>query len=138
IAKTASVKVSDFPFLESFPQVHHLLAEVQATKKDSLELWQVLMSLFPGASITGAPKIKAMEWIQRLEGFARGIFTGSLGYFSFSGQSQWNIAIRTGLLKGAQLDLFAGGGITVDSDPQAEYEETWSKLEGWKKTLLGK
>jgi para-aminobenzoate synthetase component 1 len=91
--------------------------------------------LFPGGSITGAPKRKAMEWIRELEGRPRGIYTGSMGYWSFNGEARFNIAIRTGFFREGVLEYWTGSGIVADSEAEAEYGETLDKLKGLLKGL---
>ncbi len=130
------ISVEAFPELLTLPQVHHHWAKISAHRPQEVSLWRILWDLFPGGSITGAPKLKAMEWIDRLEDHARGIYTGSLGYVTFGGEAHFNIAIRTALLKrGRRLEYFSGGGVVVDSDPEAEYEESLHKATGFFQTL---
>ena len=118
-----------------FPQVHHLMAEVRGQLRHECDVLDALLSLFPGGSITGAPKLKAMEWIHHLEPFAREIFTGSMGYISWNGEHCWNIAIRSGRWREGTLEYFAGGGIVADSDPDQEYEECLVKARGLEQAL---
>jgi anthranilate/para-aminobenzoate synthase component I len=92
--------------------------------------WAALAALFPGGSITGAPKIRAMEIIAELEDVPRGVYTGSIGYVGPGGLCEWNIAIRTIQQHGGLAHLHVGGGIVADSDPQAEYDETLDKARG--------
>ena len=87
----------------------------------------VVRAMFPGGSITGAPKIRAMEIIDELEPTRRGLYTGSIGYFSRGGTSGFNIAIRTLIVEGARVSYQVGGGIVADSDPETEYHETLHK-----------
>ena len=89
-----------------------------------------MRAVFPGGSITGAPKIRAMEIIDELEPNRRGLYTGAVGYFSRGGSSAFNIAIRTMLVEGDRVSYQVGGGIVADSDPEAEYEETLHKGRG--------
>ena len=91
--------------------------------------------MFPGGSITGAPKIRAMEIIDELEPTRRGMYTGSVGYLSQGGTSAFNIAIRTMLLEGDRLSYQVGGGIVADSDPRSEYEETLHKGRGLRRVV---
>jgi para-aminobenzoate synthetase component 1 len=126
-----SVRVPQLRSLETFPLVHHLVATVQGTMRPEVTPWEALLAVSPGGSITGAPKLKAMEIIDRLEPDPRGIFTGSIGYADFSGRAAFNIAIRTAWLSGKSLEFGAGGGIVADSDPEAEYEETLHKARGF-------
>lgn len=127
-----SVRVEGFPRVESFATVHHLVADVvgePAPGKDALDL---LAALFPGGSITGAPKLAAMRAIADLEGEGRGFFTGSLGFVDFSGRAAWNILIRTMVWRPspAEVSFHVGGGITWASDPSAEDDETLAKAAG--------
>lgn len=137
VAELGSVQVSQLKALQTFSHVHHLVASVEATLQKDKTIFEALRALFPGGSITGAPKRKAMEWIHRLEDFPRGIYTGSLGYLGFGGQACFNIAIRTAVLKPEALEYFAGGGIVMDSDPQQEYQESWDKTQGLLAALSG-
>ncbi len=130
VCRSGTIQVPELWQLTSYSQVHHLYAKIQGELAEGHDALDALLALFPGGSITGAPKLKAMEAIQDLEAFARGIFTGSLGYFSWNGSFQWNIAIRSGLWHQGSLDYFSGGGIVVDSDPELEYEECLVKAEG--------
>ena len=98
-------------------------------------MMNLLKSTFPGGSITGAPKIRAMEIIEELEPIRRGIYCGAIGYFSFSGAMKTSIAIRTMVITGGRLHLQVGGGIVADSDPAAEHEETMYKAQGLLRAL---
>lgn len=131
VSRSASVKVPDLKILDSLAQVHHLYAVVESELKEGLGPLEAIWRLSPGGSITGAPKLKAMEVIAELEGRPRGIYTGSIGYAGFAGRSCFNIAIRTAVLKEGNVDYRAGGGIVVDSDPEAEYAECFHKARGF-------
>ena len=98
----------------------------------------MIRAVFPGGSITGAPKIRAMQIIDELEPTRRNLYTGAIGYLSQGGSSAFNIAIRTMLVEGRQVSYQVGGGIVADSDPQAEYEETLHKGRGLRAVLEGK
>ncbi|HEY2157722.1 MAG TPA: chorismate-binding protein, partial [Isosphaeraceae bacterium] len=97
----------------------------------------VVRAVFPGGSITGAPKIRAMEIIDELEPIRRGVYTGAIGYYGLGGRSAFNIAIRTLLIEGGRVHYQVGGGIVADSDPAAEYEETLHKGQGLRQALEG-
>lgn len=114
--------------MESFNQVHHLVSEIQATLKP-MHPYTVLMRALPGGSITGAPKIRAMEIINELEQNPRGAYCGSIGYFNFNGTGRWNILIRTIQKYQHNLSLWAGGGITIASQLDAEYQECFDKVQ---------
>ena len=128
IAKLGSVKVPVLCGLESYANVHHLVSVVEAELRDGLSNIDLLQAVFPGGSITGAPKIRAMEIIAELEGQARGVYCGSIGYLGFNNTSDFNIAIRTALFSGGKAYVQGGGGITARSEPAAEYEESLTKI----------
>ncbi len=129
--KESSVKVPKLFDIESFTTVHHLVSTVIGTLADDKHALDLLRSCFPGGSITGAPKIRAMEIIEELEPNTRGIYCGSIGYIGFNGNMDTNIAIRT--LVHSEDDyknsirFWAGGGIVFDSDMEAEYQESFDK-----------
>lgn len=127
-AEIGSVKTTKLFEVESFNQVHHLVSEVQATLKSHIHPWQVLMEALPGGSITGAPKIRAMQIIEELEQAPRGAYCGSLGYFNFNYTGRWNILIRTLQKEQQSISLWAGGGITIASQVDAEYQECFDKV----------
>lgn len=128
-AETGSVKTPKLFNIESFNQVHHMVSEVEATLKEGVHPFDVLLSALPGGSITGAPKIRAMQIIEELEGAPRGAYCGSLGYFNFDGTGSWNILIRSIQKYQDEVSLWAGGGITISSDCDAEYQECFDKVE---------
>ena len=130
ICQYGSVEVPQLVQLESFEHVYHLVSTVQGKLRDDVDHWQALASCFPGGSITGAPKKRAMEIIEELEGSARGLYTGSVGYVGLNGCSQFSIVIRSLVREGSQLSYSVGAGIVADSDAQAEYEETLHKARG--------
>ncbi|AMX18256.1 Aminodeoxychorismate synthase component 1 [Acinetobacter pittii] len=127
-ANTGSVKTTKLFEIESFNQVHHMVSEIVATLKDDINPMQMLLSALPGGSITGAPKIRAMQIIEELEEVARGAYCGTLGYFNFDGTGRWNILIRSFQQYQNQLSLWAGGGITIASNAEAEYQESLDKV----------
>jgi para-aminobenzoate synthetase component I len=112
---------------ESYENVHHLLSIIRSEAIPGLHPIDILRSCFPGGSITGCPKLTAMQVISDLENKSRGIYTGSIGYFAGNGNFDFNIAIRTLLFKDDHIDLHLGGAIVADSDPQKEYEEILQK-----------
>ena len=135
VCETGSVVARRLFELETFPQVHHLTSTVAGTLRSGLDALDLLHAAFPGGSITGAPKIRAMEILDALEPVRRHIYTGSLGYLDWRGDADWNIAIRTALVTPRAACFSAGGGITADSDPDAEYRETLHKAEGMRLAL---
>jgi para-aminobenzoate synthetase component I len=130
VCRYGSVRVSDPMSVETFAQVHHLVATIEGRLRSGVGPVDVIRALFPGGSITGAPKIRAMEIIDELEPTGRSLYTGAIGYFSRGGASAFNIAIRTMLIDGDCVSFQVGGGIVADSDPEAEYEETLAKCRG--------
>ncbi|PWB13533.1 aminodeoxychorismate synthase component I [Acinetobacter sp. AM] len=127
-AETGTVKTPKLFEIESFNQVHHMVSEVTATLKPDVKALDVLLAALPGGSITGAPKIRAMQIIEELEGAPRGAYCGSLGYFNFDGTGSWNILIRSIQKYQQDISLWAGGGITIASDCDAEYQECFDKV----------
>ena len=130
VCEFGSVQVVDPRSVESYPNVHHTVATVVGQLREDAEPIAIIRALFPGGSITGAPKIRAMEIIDELEPCRRGIYTGSIGYWSANGRSAFNIAIRTIVVEGNQVTYHVGGGIVADSDPDREYQETLDKGRG--------
>nr|WP_227554328.1 anthranilate synthase component I family protein [Acinetobacter lanii] len=128
-AEIGSVKTPKLFNIESFNQVHHMVSEVEATLKADVNPFEVLLSALPGGSITGAPKIRAMQIIEELESAPRGAYCGSMGYFNFDGTGSWNILIRSIQKYQDDVSLWAGGGITIASDCDAEYQECFDKVE---------
>ena len=127
-AEIGSVQTPKLFNIESFNQVHHMVSEVTAILKPEVNPFDVLMSALPGGSITGAPKIRAMQIIEELEHAPRGAYCGSMGYFNFDGTGSWNILIRSVQKHQNEVSLSAGGGITIASDCDAEYQECFDKI----------
>ena len=127
VCAPGSVRVPELYRLEEFPTVHHLVSTVEGRLEEGRDLVDLLKAAFPGGSITGAPKIRAMEIIEELEPVRRGIYCGSIGYLAFNGDADLNIVIRTLVFNRDSIYLQVGGGITIDSDPEAEYQETLDK-----------
>ena len=128
-SEIGSVKTPKLFNIESFKQVHHMVSEVNATLNKDVNPFDVLLSALPGGSITGAPKIRAMQIIDELEGAPRGAYCGSLGYFNDDGTGSWNILIRSIQKYQNDVSLWAGGGITIASECDAEYQECFDKVE---------
>lgn len=130
VCEFGSVKVEEMLRLESLAQVHHLVSTVRGTLRHDTDAVGALAACFPGGSITGAPKKRAMEIIRELEPSPRGIYCGSIGWLAFNGDSHFNIAIRTLVRDGSRLTYQTGAGIVADSDPSREYDETLHKAAG--------
>jgi len=130
VCEFGSVRVNELVRAETYATVHHLVSTVEGVLRPDISHVDCVRACFPGGSITGAPKIRAMEIIDELEPHARGIYTGAIGFFEFNGMSHFNIAIRTAVYQKGRLTFHAGGGIVADSEPEAEYAETLAKAEG--------
>ncbi|HEV3261111.1 MAG TPA: aminodeoxychorismate synthase component I [Gemmataceae bacterium] len=135
VCRYGSVRVPAVCRLETYPFVHHLVSEVRGRLREGLGPVDLLRAAFPGGSVTGAPKIRAMEIIAELEPTARGPYCGSLGYLGFDGTMDTNILIRTFTVGRGWVQFPVGGGIVADSVPEREYEETWHKAEGLLRAL---
>ncbi len=130
VCEFGSVEVAAMLQLETLAQVHHLVSTVTGTLRAEIDAPAALAACFPGGSITGAPKKRAMEIIRELEQAPRGVYCGAMGWLGYNGESSLNIAIRTLVRSGNQLVYQVGAGIVADSDPEKEYEETLHKAAG--------
>ena len=135
VCEFGSVRVPTVCEVETFRYVHHLVSEVTGRLRQECGPFDLLRAIFPGGSVTGAPKVRAMEIIAELEPTVRGPYCGSLGYVGFNGQLDTNILIRTLTVAGGRVHFPVGGGIVADSSPEAEYEETLHKAEGLLRAL---
>jgi para-aminobenzoate synthetase component 1 len=127
VCRFGTVNVTELAILEVFPTVFHLTSTVVGRLREGKNSIDLLKATFPGGSITGAPKVRAMDIIDELEPTKRSVYTGSIGYLSFGGDLELNIAIRTFLVKGKRAYFQVGGAVTYDSDPETEYQETLDK-----------
>src|SRR5438477_129739 len=127
VAAIGSVAVEAYARVESHPTVHHLVSSVVGRVRPDVGLAQLLRATFPGGSITGAPKVRAMEIIRELEPVPRGAYTGAFGLFHPSGDLELGLAIRTAVVSNGVVRYHAGGGIVADSDPERELAEAWLK-----------
>ena len=127
VCAPGTVRVSELFSLEHFATVHHLVSTVVGTLRPGADALDLLRAAFPGGSITGAPKLRAMEVIAEIEPSRRGVYCGSIGYWSLTGELDTSIAIRTAVLQNGCLYFSAGGGIVADSDAEQEYRETLDK-----------
>ncbi len=135
--RIGSVRVPELFSLESYPNVHHLVSSVTGTLADDRDALDLIAGSFPGGSITGAPKIRAMQIIDELEPTRRALYCGSLLYLDVRGEMDSSIAIRSLLVKDGQVSCWGGGGIVADSDWQAEYQESITKVKVLLDTLQG-
>jgi anthranilate synthase component 1 len=127
IAKTGSVKVTDSMSIEKYSHVQHIVSSVEGDLIDNMSNMDVLRATFPAGTLSGAPKIRAMEIIDEMEIVKRGVYGGAVGYLSFSGDMDVAIAIRTGVIRNGILHSQAGAGVVADSDPTTEWKETEAK-----------
>lgn len=137
ISKIGSVKVPELFVIEPYANVNHLVATVIGELDDKKDCVDAIKATFPGGSITGAPKIRAMEIIDELEPTQRNVYTGSIGYIGFNGDMDLNIAIRTIIKQNEKVYFQVGGGMTWDSNPEDEYQETLDKAQSIMKALRG-
>jgi para-aminobenzoate synthetase component 1 len=137
VCRAGSVRVPELFALEQHPTVHHLVSTVLGDLEPGADAVDLVRAAFPGGSITGAPKVRAMEIIAELEPTRRGIYCGSVGYLSATGAMDTSIVIRTLVVRHGELYFQAGGGIVADSDPELEYRETLDKAAGLIATLRG-
>ena len=135
VARYGTVSVQRLCALESHPGVHHLVSAVEARLRPGVSTADVVRATFPPGSVTGAPKIRALEIIEELEPVRRGVYGGAVGYFGFGGTMDTAIAIRTMLIKGDTVYLQAGAGIVADSDPEREHAECLNKARGMLQAL---
>ncbi len=127
VAKTGSVKVTDQMVVERYSHVMHIVSNVVGELKDDLSAIDVLRATFPAGTVSGAPKIRAMEIIDELEPVKRGVYSGAIGYWSWNGNMDTAIAIRTAVIKDGSLHIQAGAGVVADSIPDLEWKETMNK-----------
>ncbi|HPL62549.1 MAG TPA: anthranilate synthase component I [Syntrophales bacterium] len=135
IAETGSVQVTQLMIVEKYSHVMHLVSNIRAQLAAGRDAFDVIRASFPAGTLTGAPKIRAMEIIDELEPVRRGPYGGAVGYFSYTGNMDFCITIRTMLVRNGKIYIQAGAGIVADSNPEAEYSETLSKAEGLAQAL---
>ena len=128
VAQYGTVEVGELMVIEKYSHVMHIVSEVTGTLRDGLDQFDVLRASFPAGTLTGAPKVRTMEIIEELEPTRRGHYGGGIGYFSYSGDMDSAITIRTALVKGDTIYIQAAGGVVADSVPEYEYRETWAKM----------
>ena len=127
VAQIGSVKVTEQMVIERYSHVMHIVSNVEGKIKPGLGAIDVLRATFPAGTVSGAPKVRAMEIIDELEPVKRGIYAGAVGYLGFDGNMDVAIALRTGVVKDGMLYAQAGGGVVADSEPAAEWQETQNK-----------
>ena len=127
VAKVGSVRVTSRNVIEYYSHVMHIVSNVEGEIDPAFDMVDALIGGFPAGTVSGAPKVRAMAIIDELEKARRGVYAGSLGYFSSDGNMDTCIALRTAVIKDGTLYVQAGGGVVADSDPEAEYQETCNK-----------
>jgi anthranilate synthase component I len=127
VAQTGSVRVTEQMIIERYSHVMHIVSNVEGKLKSGLNAVDVLRATFPAGTVSGAPKVRAMEIIDELEPVKRGVYAGAVGYLGFHGNMDVAIALRTAVVKNGTLYVQAGGGIVADSQPASEWQETQSK-----------
>jgi len=135
VAKTGSVKVTELMTVERYSHVMHIVSNVVGELNDGMDAFDAFRATFPQGTVSGAPKIRAMEIIDELESVRRGVYAGAVGYFSYTGNTDTAIALRTLLVKGNRVYVQAGGGIVADSDPSAEFQESRDKAQAMIRAL---
>ncbi len=135
VAKTGSVKVENFMRIERYSHVMHIVSDVVGELKEGYDALDVLRATFPAGTVSGAPKVRAMQIIEELENERRGIYAGSVGYISFQGNMDMAIAIRTAVYRDREIFVQAGAGIVADSVPEKEWEETVNKAKALMKAI---
>jgi anthranilate synthase component I len=135
VARGGSVEVSELMVIERYSHVMHIVSNVRGLLRDGLDAFDVFRAAFPAGTLSGSPKIRAMEIIDEFEPHRRGVYGGAVGYFSYSGNMDLAIAIRTLLIEKERILLQAGAGIVADSDPEMEYQETLNKARGVRRAI---
>ena len=127
VAKTGTVELTDKMVVERYSHVMHIVSNVEGELKEGMGALDVLRATFPAGTLSGAPKIRAMEIIDELEPVKRGVYGGAVGYLAYNGNMDTAIAIRTAVIKDGQLHIQAGAGVVADSVPALEWMETLNK-----------
>lgn len=137
VCEFGSIRVTSAGQLETHPTVHHRVATIEGRLREDVDVVDLLAATMPGGSVTGVPKIRAMQIIDELEPCPRGVYCGAIGFIGLDGRASFNLAIRTMIHLGDRVHVHAGGGIVAESDPRAEYEETLAKAAGLLSALGG-
>jgi anthranilate synthase component 1 len=135
VAEVGSVEVNELMVIERYSHVIHIVSNIRGRLAKEKSPFDLFVSSFPAGTVSGAPKIRAMQIISELEPEKRGLYAGAIGYFSFNGNLDTCIVIRTILMKGRRAYIHAGAGIVADSDPEKEYQETLNKARAMLKAI---
>ncbi|MBK8027854.1 MAG: anthranilate synthase component I [Chloroflexi bacterium] len=135
VCEYGTVKVTDMMFVERYSHIMHIVSNVQGKLRSGMNAFDLLRATFPAGTLSGAPKVRAMEIIEELEGTRRGVYGGAVGYFSFDGSMDTCITIRSALISGGKVYIQSGAGLVADSVPATEYEETLSKARAMAVTI---
>jgi anthranilate synthase component 1 len=135
VCRYGTVKVGELMRVEKYSHVMHLVSDVEGVLREDRDAFDVIRAAFPAGTLTGAPKVRAMEIIEELEPCRRGPYGGAVGYFGFSGNMDMGITIRTLLVKQGRVHVQAGAGIVYDSDPEKEFKECQNKAKGMLKAV---
>ena len=135
VSEIGSVKVNELMIVERYSHVMHIVSNVTGTLREGCDAFDAFAATFPQGTVSGAPKIRAMEIIDELESVRRGVYAGAVGYFSYTGNTDTAIALRTLLIKGNRVYIQAGGGVVADSDPGAEFDESVNKARAMVRAL---
>ena len=135
VCKAGTVKAAEFMTIERYSHVMHIVSQVVGKLKEDRNAFDLMRATFPAGTVSGAPKIRAMQIIAEFEKLQRNAYAGALGYFGYDGNHDSCIAIRTAMIKKNKIHLQAGAGIVADSIPEMEYEETLNKAKGMLKAI---
>jgi anthranilate synthase component 1 len=135
VSEIGSVKVTELMVVERYSHVMHIVSNVTGVLREGCDAFDAFAATFPQGTVSGAPKIRAMEIIDELESVRRGVYAGAVGYFSYTGNTDTAIALRTLLIKNNRVYIQAGGGVVADSDPGAEFEESVNKARAMVRAL---
>jgi anthranilate synthase component 1 len=135
VCEYGTIKVSDFFTIERYSHVMHIVSHVEGTLRRGLTAFDLVRAAFPAGTVSGAPKVRAMELISELESDARNAYAGMIGYFGFDGAMDTCLAIRTMVARGSTFTVQAGAGIVADSDPVTEFQETVNKASAMLKAI---
>lgn len=127
VSAYGTVEVDEFMVIERYSHVMHIVSNVKGQLRQGVTNSEIVRAMFPGGTITGAPKIRTMEIIDELEPVRRGLYTGSIGWLGYTGDIELNIVIRTAFIQDRMAHIQAGAGIVIDSKPSAEYKESINK-----------